>query len=127
MRRTLISSICVFILALALCIASMLIVHSATHTAEGYRMQSLERADANDTDGAKENLMKLAERWRTLTPYLETLIDHEALHIVNENITDARISLERGFIDDYYKAMALMGEALVHIQMQEGISWSNVL
>ena len=90
-------------------------------------MQSLERAGEGDLEGAKEYLAKLAGHWREMTPRLEILTDHNDLHNVAEGITDARISLERGFLDDYYKAMALLGEGIAHIRAQEELSLANLL
>ena len=127
MKKTIISALCVLIAVAALCTASLYFIHSTTDTSETLRMQSLERSDAGDEDGAKEYLMKLAVLWRKSKPLLETMVDHTSIHDVVSYITDARISLERGFLDDYYKAMALMGEAVEHIRSHEGVSWANLL
>ena len=127
MKKTVISALCVLAAVAVLCTSSLCFIYSITDTSETLRMQSLERADANDPDGAKEYLMKLAVLWRKSKSLLETMVDHSTIHDVASHITDARISLERGFLDDYYKAMALMGEAVEHIRSHEGLSWANLL
>ena len=127
MKQTLISALCVFLAVAAICTSSLYFIYSTADAAETLRMQSLERADTDDEDGAKEYLMKLAGLWRQSKPLFEIMVDHSTIHDVASHITDARISLERGFLDDYYKAMALMGEAIEHIRSHEGLSWSNLL
>ena len=127
MRRTIAGVVLVLCAVACVCASSLFTILRTVDGMETLRMQSLERAGEGDLDGAEEYLAKLAGHWREMTPRLEILTDHNDLHNVAEGITDARISLERGFLDDYYKAMALLGEGIAHIRAQEELSLANLL
>ena len=127
MRRTIAGVILVLCAVACLCASSLFTILHTVEGMENLRMQSLQRVSEGDLEGAEEYLTKLAGHWREMTPHLEILTDHNDLHNVAEEIMDARISLERGFLDDYYKAMALLGEGIAHIRAQEELSLANLL
>ena len=127
MRRTIAGVVLVLCAVACVCASSLFTILHTVDGMETLRMQSLERAGEGDLEGAEEYLTKLAGHWREMTPRLEILTDHNDLHNVAEGITDARISLERGFLDDYYQAMALLGEGIAHIRAQEELSLANLL
>lgn len=76
---------------------------------------------------AKEELVALASLWNEKSPLLELICDHDALHNVKERIIQARICMDYTDMEEFYSAVALIGEGIEHILGTEGLSWSNFL
>ena len=127
MRRTIAGVVLVLCTVACLCAASLFTILRTVDGMETLRMQSLERAGEGDLDGAEEYLAKLAGHWPAMPPRQDIRADHHVLPPRGHVITAARISLERGLLDDYYKARALLGEGIAHSRAQEEVSLAKLL
>ncbi len=126
MRSTLIALIVVVALAVALCAVSPAQVRNVTEERDILRVQAAELARTGDNMGAMECLTSFASRWQSATPLLEMLTSHDDLHEVAAQLVDAQVCLENGDLDDCFRALAQLGEALRHIQDMEALTLSNL-
>lgn len=126
MRSTRIALIAVVALAILICLASAKYVRSTVESMDDHRVRALEMARAGDNAGAMEQLVQLAGRWEDATPILEVLASHEDLHEVSRELTDAQVCLENGDLDDCFRALMQLGEALKHIDELERLRLSNL-
>lgn len=126
MRAAIAVSCVVLVLALGICFGGSLFIHGALDKLEELRMETLERSDAEDEEGALESLTKLAEVWCKYEPYLEMLTSHEDVHRVLEEIVSAKALYAREDIAQYEQSMALLGESIEHIRKHESVSLSNI-
>lgn len=127
MRFKLIATGVVMLLVISLCTVSLIFINRTTKEMDDIRIAGLEFADQNDILGAKEQLVKLSAHWSRVEGALEVLTSHDDLHNVTMQLVEASVALECGHMDDFHKAMALLGEAIEHIYHQEQISISNIL
>lgn len=126
MRSTLIALIVVVALAVALCALSQAQVRNVTEEMDILRVQAAELARTGDNMGAMECLTSFASCWQSATPLLEMLTSHNDLHEVAAQLVDAQVCLENGDLDDCFRALAQLGEALRHIQDMEALTLSNL-
>ena len=126
MRSTLIALIVVVVVAVALCALSQAQVYNVTEEMDLLRVEAAELARAGDNMGAMESLTRLASRWKSATPLLEMLTSHDDLHEVASELVDAQVCLENGDLDDCFRSLAQLGEALHHIQDMEALTFSNL-
>jgi len=127
MRAKLIGVIVVLVVAVGFCITSFLVVGHAVEQVEALAMQAEDLADQGETEAAIEKMAQLATEWKRHQRFLEMLTSHDDMHSVIDRYTEATISLRRGQLDDFYKAMALLMEMLDHIRQQERVWWGNIL
>ena len=126
MRSTLIALIVVVAVAISLCALSQAQVRVVTEEMDLLRVEAAELARAGDNMGAMECLTRFASRWQSVTPLLEMLTSHDDLHEVASELVDAQVCLENGDLDDCFRSLAQLGEALRHIQDMEALTLSNL-
>ena len=52
---------------------------------------------------------------------------HDLLHEISELMIEADANLTIEDVDDFYRSMALLGEALAHLLQDERLTLSNIL
>ncbi len=126
MRIKLVATIAVLALSSIICIFSMRYVFGVIDEMETLSMMVLENIDSGDESGARETLSRMAEKWEKAGGLLKALTPHEDLHEVSIQYVEATTNLESGDLDDFRRSMALLGEALKHLDEHESLSWSNI-
>ena len=126
MRRTLILTLAVLVLALLVCSGSLLALNDTVDEAE--RLQSLAVLAANENafSEAKEHVAALAKFWDERAALMEMLASHDALHDVDAAIAQAQICLECEDHDDFLRSMADVSAGLTHLKDEEALRWSNL-
>ena len=126
MRTTFIALVIVVLVALGLCAFAQVHICSVVEEMDLLRVRAAEMARAGDGAAAMGCLTAFANRWEDARPALEMLTSHDSLHEVYCELVDAQACLENGDIDDCFRALAQLGEALHHIREMEAVSLSNL-
>ena len=127
MKRNWIPLIVVCLVCLGICIASLACIRSIVDEMDKKRMGVMELLEANDAEGAFQALSEMALFWKKYESRLESIAFHEALHDITVYLVEADANLQIGDKDDFYRSMALMGEALSHLYEEERLRLSNIL
>ncbi len=127
MKSKLIGVIVVTVLAVSFSLTCLIVVNHAVGQMNALSMEALDLVDRGQTGEALAKMTLLASEWKKYRPFLEMLISHDEMHTVVERYTEAKASLERSNLDDFYKSMALLQENLSHLRDQEKVRWGNVL
>lgn len=127
MKGTLISMLAVAALVGAVCVFSLLMIGHVAGEMEEMRVSVLDRIDAGDREGAREELGRMKEMWGRHEDVLAVLASHDDLHEITELIIESAAHLDAGDPDDFTRAMALLGEAIEHLHREEKPSLSNIL
>ena len=107
MRRTAIMTLSVFLIAVAICTVSLLMMSNIVERARILRSEAILAVEDDDPERAKELMVELAELWKDKSGLLEVLTSHDALHEVKTGIST-------------------VGEGLEHIYDVEALSISNL-
>lgn len=126
MRRTTIMTLSVFLIAVAICTGSLLMMSNIVEHARTLRSEAILAVEDDDPERAKELMVELAELWKDKSGLLEILTSHDALHEVKTGIIEAQICLECGDHDDFLRTISTVGEGLEHIYDVEALSISNL-
>lgn len=126
MRRTAIMTLSVFLIAVAICAVSLLMMSNIVERARTLRSEAILAVEEEDPERAKELMVELAELWKDKSGLLEVLTSHDALHEVKTGIIEAQICLECGDHDDFLRTISTVGEGLEHIYDVEALSISNL-
>ena len=126
MRRTAIMTLSVFLIAVAICTVSLLMMSNIVERARILRSEAILAVEDDDPERAKELMVELAELWKDKSGLLEVLTSHDALHEVKTGIIEAQICLECGDHDDFLRTISTVGEGLEHIYDVEALSISNL-
>ncbi len=122
----------IFILALlavsvGICIFSLMFVNSTMDEMEEMRLEATKHMESGNKDDAEAVVTNMLSEISSRSKLLEMLIQHDDLHDMIMQLTDAKVSLSIDDIDDFKKAMSLFYENLEHIRAHERISLSNIL
>lgn len=126
MRSTLIALLVVVALAAGVCACARAHVLRSTDELEDMRAAAAERLRVDDARGALQAIAALERRWAEVVPSLEIFASHDALHEVACELSDARVCLEAGDVDDCLRSLVRLGGALEHIRAAEEISLANL-
>lgn len=126
MKRSLITMLIVLLLALGICLSSMLLIRHVALEMEEMRVSTLELIESKDLNAASERLTQMADMWAWHEPLLETISPHETLHAVTELIIEADANLTVGDIDALHRSMMLLELALEHLFIEEQFMFSNI-
>lgn len=127
MKNSWIALLLVAALSLGLCIASTAIIRQTVEEMDRRRLGVLEALERGETEDAFSQLSEMAARWQAREPRLEMLAFHDLLHEISELMIEADANLTIGDTDDFYRSMALLGEALSHLLQDERLTLSNIL
>lgn len=127
MKGTLISMLAVTLLAVGVCVFSVLMIGQVTSEMESMRIEVLALIDAGDLAGAQERLRQMAEMWSRREGSLATLAPHDELHEITELLIEGDANLRADDLDDFNRSMALLGEAIHHLHEEERLRLSNIL
>lgn len=122
----------IFILALlavsvGICIFSLMFVNSTMDEMEDMRLEAINHMENGSKSDAEAVVTNMLSKISSRSKLLEMLIQHDDLHDMIMQLTDAKVSLSIDDIDDFKKAMSLFYENLEHIRAHERISLSNIL
>lgn len=127
MKSSWIALIVVALVSIGLCLGSTALIRSTVEDMDARRLGVLETLEAGDTQGAFAQLTEMAAIWKTREPTLEMLAFHDLLHEISELMIEADANLTIEDVDDFYRSMALLGEALSHLLQDERLTLSNIL
>ena len=127
MRRLFISTLTVLIVCLALCFISHHALGSALNEAHEMTISIFTDMEEARLDAARETLTALAVFWKEHSEWMELVCDHDDLHHVKELIIQAKICIDYADMEEFYSAVALIGEGIEHIQEAEVLSLKNML
>ena len=127
MKGTLISMLAVAALSAGICVFSLLMIGQVSDEMEEMRVSVLNRIDTGDREGAREELGQMKELWGRHEDVLAILASHDDLHEITELIIESAAHLDAGDPDDFTRSMAILGEAIDHLQREEKLSLSNIL
>ena len=127
MKSSWIALIVVAALSVGLCLGSTSLIRSTVEDMDARRLGVLETFEAGDTQGAFAQLTEMAAIWKAQEPTLEMLAFHDLLHEISELMIEADANLTIEDVDDFYRSMALLGEALAHLLQDERLTLSNIL
>ena len=126
MRRTLILTLAVLALALAVCALGTRLLDDTVAEAERLRSAAMLAEHDGEADRAAELLVQLAELWKRKSNALEMLASHDDLHAVATGNAEAQICLECRDHDDFLRTLAVVGADLEHICDVEALRLSNL-
>ena len=127
MRITLISMLIVVLLAVGVCVFSVMMIGHVASEMEGMRTDVLALIEKEAFAAAQERLRQMAEMWKKHEATLAILAPHEQLHEITELLIEGDANLKADDLDDFNRSMALLGEAIHHLQEEERLSISNIL
>lgn len=127
MRRLFISTLAVLVVCLALCFASHRALRRTLDEAHGMTIGIFTDMEEERIDSARETLTALAVFWKEESVWMELICDHDDLHDVKELIIQARICIDYTDMEEFYSAVALIGEGIEHIREAEMLSLKNLL
>ena len=81
----------------------------------------------SDTLAAKEYAESLEDIFEGRQAVLEMLASHNDLHETMNSITDAKVALECGDMDDAYQALVRLRGMIEHLRDHERFSLANLL
>lgn len=126
MRRLTITTLATLLVCVAICTASQITIDRLLTRAHDMNVEIHVAMERGDETRAREELAALATYWDEHRGLMEILCDHEDLHSVTERIIEARICLDYTDAEDFYTAVALIGEGIEHLMDQEKLTWSNL-
>ena len=127
MKSSWIALIVVAAVSIGLCLSSTALIRSTVEEMDARRLGVLEALEAGDTQGAFSQLAEMAAIWKAREPTLEMLAFHDLLHEISGLMIEADANLTIEDVDDFYRSMALLGEALAHLLQDERLTLSNIL
>ena len=126
MRRMILTTAVVFLLAMGICTFSTLGIEHVVDRCQELRNQAVMAMDSGAVQETEEGLSALATYLEEHQGWLEILLEHEELHEIKNQILEAKLGLEYGVEDDFYQAIAKVSEALEHVRSIERMSLSNL-
>ena len=126
MRRTLILTLSVLILALSVCTFTSAFMSDIVEQVRYLHNEAVRCVESGDTGRAKEIMVEMATLWREKESVLEVITSHDAVHEVKLGIIEAQICLECDDHDDFLRTISIAGEGLEHMLSTEILSLSNL-
>ena len=126
MRRTLILTLSVLILALSVCTFTSVFMDNVVDQVRYLNNEAVRYVESGETDKAKEIMVEMATLWREKESILEVITSHDAIHEVKLGIIEAQICLECDDHDDFLRTISIAGEGLEHMLSTEILSLSNL-
>lgn len=126
MRRTLVITLCVLVLALSICTGCSLFLKNVIGDVRHLHNEAVRYVESGNPEKARELMIQMATLWREKEPILEILTSHDAIHEVKLGIIEAQICLECGDHDDFLRTISIAGEGLEHMRSVEMLSLSNL-
>ncbi len=126
MKRTLILTLTVLAVALAVCVASLNALNATVDEAERLQSLAVLAAEERDLSAAKTHMLALARFWSGRANLMEMLASHDALHDVDAAIAEAQICLECEDRDDFLRMMSGVRAGLSHLKDEEALRLANL-
>jgi len=119
--------IIVALLAAGVCILSVALIGHVSSEMDSMRTEVLALSDAGRMNDARLRLQQMAEAWKKHEPLLAILVSHDTLHEITGLIIEGHANLSADDADDFSRSMALLGEALRHLHVEELPHLANIL
>lgn len=126
MRRTIIIALTVLALAVALCAVGTCAVDRAVAGAEKLLETARHSEYVGDVDRARAAMEELYAFWEKRGRVLELITSHDALYEARGGIEDARICLEQGQREEFFRASAAVAIQLERMRITEAFRWANL-
>ena len=126
MKRLAIQTAAVLTVCLIVCTVSLIGLNRTLDEAHDMATVIYAAMENGKKDEAREQLVALATFWDDRAAVLELLCSHDDLHEVKEHIIQARICIDYKDPEEFYSAVALIGEGIEHIRDEEALSLSNL-
>jgi len=126
MRRSIIVTLSVFVLSMALCTLVQVNINRVVTHARHLRTEAIEAMDEKQIQLAEERMVELAGYIARNQDWLSMVCEHSDLHEIKAAIIDAQAAIEFGIEDDFYQAVYRFGEGLEHIAEIQEISLRNL-
>ena len=126
MRRTILTTIIVLALSMAVCTLVQVNVNRVVHHARHLRTEAIIAMDEGQVQTAEERMVELAQFISGNDSWLSMVCDHTDLHEIKADIIDAQAAIEFGIEDDFYQAVYRFGEGLEHIGEIQEVSLRNL-
>ena len=126
MRRSIIVTLSVFVLSMALCTLVQVNINRVVTQARHLRTEAIEAMDEKQIQLAEERMVELAGYIARNQDWLSMVCEHSDLHEIKAAIIDAQAAIEFGIEDDFYQAVYRFGEGLEHIGEIQEISLRNL-
>jgi len=127
MKRLAWTVIAVFAACMGLCAAAQWGLNAILDEAHEMTTEVFVAMEEDGPETAKELLVELASLWDERAGMMELLCDHDDIHEVKERIIQARICVDYTDLEEFYSAVALVGEGIEHIRDKEGLKSANLL
>ena len=127
MKAAFIAMCAVLATAVALCFLSMYIHHDVLGRMDYICEEAVNAVRADDEETALECAERLEEIFEGRQDALEMLASHNDLHETLNCITDAKVALECGDMDDAYQALVRLQGMITHLHDHERFSLANLL
>lgn len=127
MRRLFLSTLAVLAVCLALCFISHDALQRTLDEAHDMTISIFTDMEKGRIVSAREALTALAVYWKEKSAWMELICDHDDLHHVKELIIQAKICIDYTDMEEFYSAVALIGEGIEHIREAEMMSVRNLL
>ena len=127
MKATLIAMLTVSVFSVSVCMFSLLMIGHVAEEMETMRTEVLNLMDEGQREEGGERLRQMAEMWSRHEGTLAVLSQHDDLHAITELLIEGDANLAADDLDDFNRSMALLGEAIHHLQEEERLSLSNIL
>lgn len=126
MKRLAIMVAVVLAVSMAVCTLGLAALSGILNEAQDMVTRISVSMERGDEAAAREGLAVLAEKWDEYAGLMEIICDHEALHSVKERIIQVQICMEYTDMEDFFAALALLGENIDHIWDEEALRLSNL-
>lgn len=127
MKQLVWTVIAVLAVCMALCGFSQWGLNGILDEAHEMTVEVFTAMEEGELETAKERLVALATLWDENAGVMELLCDHDDVHEVKERIIQARICVDYTDLEEFYSAVALIGEGIEHIRDKEGLRGANLL
>ena len=113
--------------SVGVCLFASIFVNDTLDCMIDMRHDAMTRVENVDNAEAEAIVVNMLSLINERSKVLEMLIQHDDLHDMVMQLTDAKVSLSINDMDDFEKALSLFYENLEHIRAHEKVSLSNIL
>ncbi len=127
MKAAFISMWVVLIISVVLCLMSMYIHADVLDRMDILCDSAIECVRSDEKESAGMYAEKLEKTFGGRKVVLEMLASHNDIHETMNCVTDAKVALECGDMDDAYQALIRLKGMISHLRDHEGLSLANLL
>ena len=118
--KTTIAIICIFIVLISGCICLDIYVYKTTSALK----QQLDTVE--DSQNRQEDLQSFMDKWDKQNTFLELIIDHEEIDLINNYLWTMNTQLETKQEEEFLVSLELTKKMLEHIIEKNKLAFDNV-